>query len=206
MDMSLLYFIDMFGTAIFAISGVLLAGRLKMDPFGVIVLGSVTAVGGGTMRDIALGATPVFWITDTTYLWVIIITCLLIIWLVRHPRRLPWYVLPVCDAIGLAAFVGIGVEKSLMYQDSYLVAIIMGVLTGCGGGIIRDVLARQIPMVLRSEVYATACIIGGTFHISALALGYDNTTALLSGIISTLMIRLGAIKWHLSLPTFALDR
>jgi len=206
MDMSLLYFIDMFGTAIFAISGVLLAGRLKMDPFGVIVLGSVTAVGGGTMRDIALGATPVFWITDTTYLWTIIITCLLTIWLVRRPRRLPWYVLPVCDAIGLAAFVGIGVEKSLMYQDSYLVAIIMGVLTGCGGGIIRDVLARQIPMVLRSEVYATACIIGGTFHISALALGYDNTTALLSGIISTLMIRLGAIKWHLSLPTFALDR
>lgn len=206
MDMSLLYFIDMFGTAIFAISGVLLAGRLKMDPFGVIVLGSVTAIGGGTMRDIALGATPVFWITDTAYLWTVIITCLLTIWLVRRPRRLPWFVLPVCDAIGLAAFVGIGVEKSLMYQDSYLVAIIMGVLTGCGGGIIRDVLARQIPMVLRSEVYATACIIGGTFHISALALGYDTNTALLSGIISTLIIRLGAIKWHLSLPTFALDR
>jgi uncharacterized membrane protein YeiH len=204
--MSLLYFIDMFGTAIFAISGVLLAGRLKMDPFGVIVLGSVTAIGGGTMRDMALGATPVFWITDTSYLWIIIVTCLLTIWLVRRPRRLPWYVLPVCDAIGLATFVGIGVEKSLMYQNSYLVAIIMGVLTGCGGGIIRDILGKQIPMVLRSEVYATACIIGGTFHISALALGYDNTTALLSGIISTLMIRLGAIKWHLSLPTFAIDR
>jgi uncharacterized membrane protein YeiH len=204
--MSLLYFIDMFGTAIFAISGVLLAGRLKMDPFGVIVLGSVTAIGGGTMRDMALGATPVFWITDTSYLWIIIVTCLLTIWLVRRPRRLPWYVLPVCDAIGLATFVGIGVEKSLMYQNSYLVAIIMGVLTGCGGGIIRDILGKQIPMVLRSEVYATACIIGGTFHITALALGYDNNTALLSGIISTLMIRLGAIKWHLSLPTFAIDR
>ncbi|PWI34535.1 hypothetical protein DI392_05350 [Vibrio albus] len=206
MNMSLLYFIDMFGTAIFAISGVLLAGRLKMDPFGVIVLGSVTAIGGGTMRDMALGATPVFWITDTSYLWIIIVTCLLTIWLVRRPRRLPWYVLPVCDAIGLATFVGIGVEKSLMYQNSYLVAIIMGVLTGCGGGIIRDILGKQIPMVLRSEVYATACIIGGTFHITALALGYDNNTALLSGIISTLMIRLGAIKWHLSLPTFAIDR
>ena len=206
MDTSLLYIIDMFGTAIFAISGVLLAGRLKMDPFGVIVLGSVTAIGGGTIRDMALGATPVFWITDPAYLWVILITCLLTIWLVRRPKRLPWYVLPVCDAIGLGAFVGIGVEKALTYQGSYMVAIIMGVLTGCGGGIIRDVLARQIPMVLRSEVYATACIIGGIFHVSALTLGCDNSTAFLSGSVSTLVIRLGAIKWHLSLPTFAIDR
>lgn len=206
MDSSLLYFIDMFGTAIFAISGVLLAGRLKMDPFGVIVLGAVTAIGGGTIRDFALGATPVFWITDPTYLWVIILTCIMTMLIVRRPKRLPWFILPVCDAIGLAAFVGIGLEKSLAYQDSYLVAIIMGVLTGCGGGIIRDVLAREIPMVLRSEVYATACTIGGAFHVSALYLGYDNHTAFLSGALSTLIIRLGAIKWHLSLPTFAINR
>ncbi len=206
MDTSLLYFIDIFGTAVFAISGVLLAGRLKMDPFGVIALASVTAVGGGTMRDMALGATPVFWITDTTYLWVIIITCILTMMIVRRPKRLAWWVLPVCDAIGLSVFVGIGVEKALIYQDSALVAVIMGVITGCGGGIIRDVLAREIPMVLRSEVYATACIIGGTFHTSALALGYDSSIALLSGIVSTLIIRLGAIKWHLSLPTFALTK
>ncbi|MDW3124767.1 TRIC cation channel family protein, partial [Vibrio sp. 1974] len=163
MDSMLLYMIDLFGTAIFAVSGVLLAGRLKMDPFGVIVLGSVTAIGGGTIRDMALGATPVFWITDTTYLWVIFITCLLTMILVRRPKRLAWWVLPVCDAIGLAVFVGIGVEKALAYNASGMVAVIMGVITGCGGGIIRDVLAREVPMVLRSEVYATACIIGGIF-------------------------------------------
>lgn len=87
-----------------------------MDPFGVIVLGSVTAIGGGTIRDMALGATPVFWITDTTYLWVIFITCLLTMILVRRPKRLAWWVLPVCDAIGLAVFVGIGVEKSARLQ------------------------------------------------------------------------------------------
>ncbi len=75
-----------------------------MDPFGVMVLGSVTAIGGGTIRDMALGATPVFWITDNTYLWVIFITCILTMLLIRHPRRLPWYVLPVCDAVGLAVF------------------------------------------------------------------------------------------------------
>ncbi|AGB08973.1 TPA: TRIC cation channel family protein [Vibrio parahaemolyticus] len=206
MDSMLLYMIDLFGTAIFAVSGVLLAGRLKMDPFGVIVLGSVTAIGGGTIRDMALGATPVFWITDTTYLWVIFITCLLTMVLVRRPKRLAWWVLPVCDAIGLAVFVGIGVEKALAYNASGMVAVIMGVITGCGGGIIRDVLAREVPMVLRSEVYATACIIGGIFHTMAVSMGYDHSTALLAGVISTLVIRLGAIRWHLSLPTFAINR
>ncbi|MDG3023986.1 TRIC cation channel family protein [Vibrio parahaemolyticus] len=206
MDSMLLYMIDLFGTAIFAVSGVLLAGRLKMDPFGVIVLGSVTAIGGGTIRDMALGATPVFWITDTTYLWVIFITCLLTMILVRRPKRLAWWVLPVCDAIGLAVFVEIGVEKALAYNASGMVAVIMGVITGCGGGIIRDVLAREVPMVLRSEVYATACIIGGIFHTMAVSMGYDHSTALLAGVISTLVIRLGAIRWHLSLPTFAINR
>lgn len=206
MDSMLLYSIDLFGTAIFAISGVLLAGRLKMDPFGVAVLGSVTAIGGGTIRDMALGATPVFWITDTNYLWVILLTCLATMVIIRRPTRLRWWILPVCDAIGLAVFVGIGVEKSMIFQDSALVAVIMGVITGCGGGIIRDVLAREVPMVLRSEVYATACIIGGVFHTTALAMGYDNDTAFLAGVFSTLLIRLGAIRWHLSLPTFALNR
>ncbi|MDF9397983.1 TRIC cation channel family protein [Vibrio sp. 1180_3] len=206
MDSVLLYLIDLFGTAIFAISGVLLAGRLKMDPFGVVVLASVTAIGGGTIRDMALGATPVFWIKDTTYLWVIFITCVLTMLLVRRPKRVAWWILPVCDAIGLAVFVGIGVEKAMLYQDSAIVAVIMGVITGCGGGIIRDVLAREIPMVLRSEVYATACIIGGLFHTTALAMGYDNSSAFIAGVFSTLIIRLGAIRWHLSLPTFALNK
>ncbi|MDN3610929.1 TRIC cation channel family protein [Vibrio ostreicida] len=206
MDSILLYSIDLFGTAIFAISGVLLAGRLKMDPFGVVVLGSVTAIGGGTIRDMSLGATPVFWVTDTNYLWTILITCLLTMLIVRRPKRLAWWIMPVCDAIGLAVFVGIGVDKAMSYQDSALVAIIMGVITGCGGGIIRDVLAREVPMVLRSEVYATACIAGGIFHTMSLAMGHDNDTAFLAGVFSTLLIRLGAIRWHLSLPTFALNR
>ncbi|GAB7219255.1 trimeric intracellular cation channel family protein [Vibrio comitans] len=204
--MSLLYFIDLFGTAIFAISGVLLAGRLRMDPFGVMVLASVTAIGGGTIRDMMLGATPVFWIGDTSYIWVIIITSLITMLIVRRPKRVAWYLLPVCDAIGLAAFVGIGVEKALTYQDSHLIAVMMGVLTGCGGGILRDILAREIPMVLRSEVYATACMAGGSMHVGLLMFGLSNTNAMLGGIAVTLSIRLAAIRWHLSLPTFALNR
>lgn len=202
----LIYTIDMFGTAIFAISGVLLAGRLKMDPFGVTVLASVTAIGGGTIRDVALGATPVFWINDTNYLLVIFITCILTMLIIRRPRRLPWYVLPVSDAIGLAVFVGIGVEKALNYNADPMVAVIMGVITGCGGGIIRDVLAREVPMVLRSEVYATACILGGIVHTSALEFNVQSSTAMLLGVTATLIIRLAAIRWHLSLPTFALNK
>lgn len=202
----LIYIIDMFGTAIFAISGVLLAGRLKMDPFGVTVLASVTAIGGGTIRDMALGATPVFWITDTNYLLVIFVTCILTMLIIRKPKRLPWYILPVSDAIGLAVFVGIGVEKALKYNADPMVAVIMGVLTGCGGGIIRDVLAREVPMVLRSEVYATACILGGIVHTSSLAFDIEGSTSMLLGVATTLIIRLAAIRWHLSLPTFALNK
>lgn len=200
----LIYILDMFGTAVFAASGVLLAGRLRMDPFGVVVLASVTAIGGGTIRDMALGATPVFWITDTNYLWVIFITCLISMVAIRRPRQMPWYILPVADAIGLAVFVAIGVEKALRFGATPMVAVIMGVITGCGGGVIRDVLAREIPMVLRTEVYATACILGGIVHTVALIMGVETALATLVGVITTLSIRLAAIRWHLSLPTFAL--
>ncbi|WEM44054.1 TRIC cation channel family protein [Photobacterium sp. DA100] len=200
----LIYILDMFGTAVFAASGVLLAGRLRMDPFGVVVLASVTAIGGGTIRDMALGATPVFWITDTNYLWVIFITCLVSMLAIRRPRQMAWWILPVADAIGLAVFVAIGVEKALRFGATPMVAVIMGVITGCGGGVIRDVLAREIPMVLRTEVYATACILGGIVHTMALSASVDSAVATLAGIITTLTIRLAAIRWHLSLPTFAL--
>lgn len=204
MHLNLLYIIDLIGTAVFAISGVLLAGRLKMDPFGVIVLAGAAAIGGGSIRDMLLGATPVFWIIDNNYIWVILATCLLTLIFVRRPKHLPWYVLPVLDAIGLAAFVGIGVEKSLTLDDSMMIAVMMGVITGCGGGMIRDILAREIPMVLRSEVYATACIAGGIVHTICLSLQVDPSVAFLSGMVVTLSIRLAAIRWHLSLPTFSL--
>lgn len=199
----LIYILDMFGTAVFAASGVLLAGRLRMDPFGIVVLASVTAIGGGTIRDMALGATPVFWITDTAYLWVIFVTCLIAMLAIRKPKQMPWYFLPVADAIGLAVFVAIGVEKALRFGASPMVAVIMGVMTGCGGGVIRDILAREIPMVLRTEVYATACILGGIVHTTALMMQVDSSVATLGGVVTTLTIRLAAIRWHLSLPTFA---
>ncbi len=163
----LVYWLDIIGTAVFAISGVLLAGKLRMDPFGVLVLGVVTAVGGGTIRDMALANGPVFWVKDPTDLVVAMVTSMLTILLVRQPRRLPKWILPVLDAVGLAVFVGIGVNKAFLAGSGPLVAVCMGVVTGVGGGIIRDVLAREIPMILRTEIYATACIVGGIVHATA---------------------------------------
>lgn len=199
----MLYLLDMFGTAVFALSGVILASKHRMDPFGMVVLAMVTAIGGGTIRDMIIGATPVFWVTDNNYLWIILLTCAVSITLIRRPWRLAWYLLPVADAIGLAVFVAIGVDKSLDFGAPPIVAVMMGTLTGCGGGIIRDVLTREIPMVLQKEVYATACIAGGAVHTMLLAIGTSVIPATVAGIVTTLAIRLAAIRWHLSLPIFA---
>ncbi len=202
----MLYWLDVLGTAVFAISGVLLAGKLRMDPFGVLVLGVVTAIGGGTIRDMALNHGPAFWVRDPTDLVVAMVTCCVTIMVVRHPRRLPKWILPVLDAIGLSVFVGIGVDKAFLSGTGPLVAICMGVITGVGGGIIRDILAREIPMILRTEVYATACIAGGIVHATAFyQFGISSVDAMIMGMGVTLAIRLAAIRWHLRLPTFELD-
>lgn len=201
----LVYWLDILGTAVFAISGVILAGKLRMDPFGVLVLGVVTAIGGGTIRDMVLAHGAVFWVQDPTDLVVAMITCLFTIVLVRQPRRLPTWLLPVLDAVGLAVFVGIGVNKTFISGAGPLIAVCMGVITGVGGGIIRDVLAREIPMILRTEVYATACIVGGIVHVSTYTLlNIELPHAMMLGMIFTLGIRLAAIRWHLKLPTFVL--
>ena len=134
------------------------------------------------------------------------VTNMFTILLVRQPRRLPKWVLPVLDAVGLAVFVGIGVNKAFLAHSGPLVAVCMGVVTGVGGGIIRDVLAREIPMILRTEIYATACIVGGIVHATAYyTFQVPLENAAMIGMVVTLVIRLAAIRWHLKLPTFALD-
>lgn len=200
----LVYYFDLFGTAVFAFSGVLVAGRLRMDAIGVIVLAAVTAVGGGTIRDLLIGARPIFWIQDTTYLWVILATAALGMWLARVPRRLPWYALPVADAFGLALFVVIGAKKALLFGTSGMVAVVMGVITGVAGGLIRDVLAREIPMVLQKEIYATACIFGGVLYTVSLSLELAHIPAMLISMLGVLAVRITAIFRHLSLPSFVL--
>lgn len=202
--MNYIFWCDILGTIVFAISGVLLASKKEMDPIGALVLGVITAIGGGTIRDIILNNGPIFWITDSTDLWVGIITSLCTMLIIRYSSIdiYPRWLMPILDAIGLAVFVGIGINKAAACEVNGLIMICMGVLTGVGGGILRDVLARDIPMVFRTDIYATACLIGGAVHVTTyLVLGVALEVATVMGILTTLTIRLLAIYWHLKLPT-----
>lgn len=127
-------------------------------------------------------------------------------YIAKLPRRLPWYILPLADAFGLAIFTIIGTDKALSYGSSGMVAVVMGVITGVAGGMIRDVLAREVPMVLQREIYATACILGGMLYTGSLALGINPLVATLLGMSGTFILRVAAIRWHLSLPAFSLTR
>ncbi|MFK0569510.1 trimeric intracellular cation channel family protein [Endozoicomonas sp.] len=201
----LLYILDLFGTAVFAISGVWIACRKDMDLFGAMVLAFVTAVGGGTIRDVLLSSTPVFWITDTLYLQVILATTLFAIMVRQWHERSKW-ILQVSDALGLAVFVVIGVTKSLSSGFDPMVAIMMGVLTGCGGGAIRDILAGEVPMVLRKEIYASAAMLGGVVFVLLDPVINNSDVTTVIAMITVLVLRLLALYKDLSLPRFGLPR
>lgn len=200
---SLIYWLDMAGVIVFALSGVILACRSRMDPFGMLVLAAVTGIGGGTLRDLVLGVRPVFWVNDPTYLWVILATVGLSILGFHYIHRLSRGFLPVADAFGLALFTVIGTHKALLLEVPGVVAVLMGLLTGVAGGMVRDVLARRVPMVLRQEVYATAAIAGGVTYVSLDALVVPGALNVALALLVTLGLRLAAIHWHLALPTFA---
>jgi len=199
----LVYWLDMAGVIVFALSGVVLACRSRMDPFGMLVLAAVTGIGGGTLRDLVLGVRPVFWVTDPTYLWVILATVGLSILGFHYIHRLSRGFLPVADAFGLALFTVIGAHKALMLEAPGVVAVLMGMLTGVAGGMTRDVLARRVPMVLRSEIYATASIAGGVAFVGMEALSAPLGLSIATGLGVTLALRLSAIYWGLALPVFA---
>ncbi|QTF92242.1 trimeric intracellular cation channel family protein [Halomonas sp. BM-2019] len=199
----LIYALDMAGVIVFALSGVILACRSRMDPFGMLVLAAVTGIGGGTLRDLVLGVRPVFWVTDPTYLWVILATVGLSILGFHYIHRLSRGFLPVADAFGLALFTVIGTHKALLLGAPGVVAVLMGLLTGVAGGMVRDVLARRVPMVLRQEIYATAAIAGGITYVVLDGLAVPDTLTVALALLVTLGLRLAAIHWQLALPTFA---
>jgi uncharacterized membrane protein YeiH len=197
----LLYWLDLFGVIVFALSGALMAGRYKLDPFGVVVLASVTAIGGGTIRDVILGTT-VFWVENPIYLFVILFTAILTIIMIRRPKRIPKRFLMIADAFGLALFAVLGTEKALSLGVPMSVAIVMGTITGVAGGMIRDVLCNVIPMILRQEIYATAAMLGGCLYALFHTLGWPENISIISAITGALTLRLAAIYWKVSLPAF----
>lgn len=198
---TLLFWLDLFGIVVFALSGALMAGRFKLDPFGVVVLAAVTAIGGGTIRDIILN-TPVFWVEQTYYLWVISVTALLTIILIRRPKRIPKRFLLIADAFGLALFAVLGTEKALSLGAPMSAAIVLGTITGVAGGMIRDILCNVIPMILQKEIYATAAMLGGCLFAIFLYVGFTRELALVFAITGALTLRLAAIYWQVSLPAF----
>ncbi|WP_136248356.1 trimeric intracellular cation channel family protein [Halomonas borealis] len=198
-----IYWLDMAGVIVFALSGVVLACRSRMDPFGMLVLAAVTGIGGGTLRDLVLGVRPVFWVSDPSYLWVILSTVGLSMLGFHYIHRLSRVFLPVADAFGLALFTVIGTLKALTLDVPGVVAVLMGLLTGVAGGMVRDVLARRVPMVLRQEVYASASIAGGVVLVGLDALGAASGVSVTASLATTLGLRLSAIHWGLALPVFA---
>lgn len=198
----IIYILDLFGVAVFAVSGALAAGRKRMDVFGVVVLGVSTALGGGTLRDALLDTGPVFWIDDPIYLLVAVffslITFITVRFLTAHRHALL-----VSDAFGLAVFTAIGTAIAYKTADSHSVAIVMGIMTGTFGGMIRDVLSAEVPLILQREIYATAALSGSIVYVLLKGINFSAIFCMAASVTVTLAIRLAAIHWRLSLPVFA---
>lgn len=195
----MIYILDLFGTAVFAVTGALAAMRKKMDIFGVTVVATVTAVGGGTLRDLLLGRVPPFWVADPGYILAILFAAVATFLCARKMRHhMPQ--LLVADALGLAVFTVIGSKVAVAANTNPLIAAIMGVMTGALGGILRDVLCNEVPLILRREVYATASLGGALVYVAGTRLHLDQSTIVPLAMAVTLLTRLAAIKWRLSLP------
>ncbi len=202
--MTVLYAMDLFGTAVFAVSGGLMAARKRYDIFGFLVVGLAPAIGGGTLRDIALGALPVFWVRDVAYLWVALLAASATFFLARRIERYMPQLL-VADAVGLALFAVVGAEKALLLGARPEIAVAMGVITASFGGMIRDVLCREEPLILRREIYATAAILGAGLFVVVETLSQNRLTAMGLGFAAALLLRLVAVRRNLSLPVYSED-
>lgn len=199
----ILYWLDLLGVAVFAVSGVLVAGRKGMDWLGVLVVAALTAIGGGTLRDLLLNRHPIFWIVDPTYLVVIAVASLATLLYVRW-RPPPGNVLLLADAAGLALFTLAGAQVAELAGLSPLIVVLMGTMTGAAGGVLRDVLCAEIPLILRRDIYATAAIAGASFYLVAESLGVNRHWAFGLGMLVVVVLRVYAILRGWRLPTFHL--
>jgi uncharacterized membrane protein YeiH len=199
----LFYILDLVGVAVFAVSGALAAGRTGLDLLGVIVIAALTAIGGGTLRDLLLHRHPIFWITNAQYLHVIIASAVLTVGYVQVWPP-PGDALLMADALGLALFALSGAQVAEAVQRPPLIVVLMGTMTGVAGGVLRDVLTDQIPLILRREIYATAAIVGVTVYLLLQACGMPRSWAFGVGMVVVVVLRLLAIlgDWHL--PIFRL--
>jgi len=192
--------LDILGTIAFAISGVLVAMNKRMDPFGVLIIAFVTAVGGGTLRDVMVGIEPVSWMRNMTFVYVIIGSAVFAVVFrnfLKHLRRS----LFLFDTIGIGLYTVVGIETGLVAGLHPIICIALGTMTACFGGVLRDILCNEIPVIFRKEVYATACIIGGlTYFILRRFLEDQNYLFIVAGLV-VIIIRLLAVRFKISLPS-----
>ena len=192
------FILEFIGTFAFAISGIRLASAKEFDWFGAYVVGVATAIGGGTIRDVLLDVTP-FWMTNSIY----VICCgLALLWVILFGKRIirqqsTWFIF---DTIGLALFNIIGIEKTINMHYPLWMAVIMGSVTGAAGGVIRDILINEIPLIFRKDIYAVACILGGIIYIIAYKIDMPAEISAILSAFTVIIIRILAVKYHWQLP------
>jgi uncharacterized membrane protein YeiH len=191
--------IEFLGTFAFAISGIRHAAAKHFDWFGGYVCGIAVAIGGGTIRDVMLGVTP-FWMTNPFYIICTALALIFVIIFAKHMEGLrnTWFVF---DTLGLALFTIAGIQKSLLFGQPYWVAIIMGCITGSAGGVIRDILLNNVPVIFHKEIYAMAAVLGGITYWFLDILMVPIEATVIASFMVTCLIRFLAVRYHLSLPT-----
>ncbi|MBT3789549.1 MAG: trimeric intracellular cation channel family protein [Alphaproteobacteria bacterium] len=197
----IIFWFEIAGTVVFALSGAMAAARKNLDIFGFLVVALAPAIGGGTLRDLFLGQTPVFWVEQNVFLYVCFGAAIFtFFW--AHKVASRFTLLVWCDAFGLALFATLGTERALQAGTSDLVAVIMGTLTAIAGGIIRDVICGEIPLILRKEIYALAAIFGSSVYLLSWKLLEAPSLALVMGFVATIAIRGAAIKYGWRMPIY----
>ena len=192
--------IEISGTVAFAVSGAFAAIQKRLDVFGVLIMGFITAIGGGTIRDVLIGYTPVAWMRDNQTPLIILATVTATILFKKYINTFK-ITLFLFDALGLGLFTIIGIQKGINAGLNPGVCIALGTITGCFGGVLRDILLNDIPLIFRKEIYATACIIGGTLYVLLINRMDPNMVKIIA-IIVVCAIRIIAVKFKLSLPRF----
>lgn len=191
--------IDILGTFSFAAAGAFAAMEKKLDLFGILIIAFVTAIGGGTIRDVLIGELPVAWLSNATAIWVIVTGAATAVFFGGYLKKLD-KMLFLFDAMGLGLFTTIGIQKGMAHGFSAGICVMLGTITGCFGGVIRDVLLNNVPLVFQKEIYASACIAGGILFFLMLRGGFADNLAYILSILIVFAVRVMAVLFNWSLP------
>ena len=196
--------LDILGLISFSISGVLVALNKRMDAFGVLIIAFVTAVGGGTLRDLLIGFTPVSWMRDITFTLVVLGSTIVAIVFKKYLDYLRKSLF-LFDTIGIGLYTVIGIEKGINVGLHPIICIALGTITACFGGVLRDILCNEIPVIFRKEIYATACIIGGILYFVLRKVGLNPDIIFMATGLTVMFVRICAVKFKISLPKLYKD-